>query len=67
MEVIRDSDYLDHFVPLVHILDTELGICGTAIIVFHDRVTYINRISGLDVVKEMGHIEAYRRDVVIRM
>ena len=42
----------------MHVLDPELGIGSTTIIILYDRIADVNRVSGLDMVKEMSHIEA---------
>ena len=51
----------------MHVIDSVLSVCRAAIVVFDNRIAYINRISCLDMVKEVGHIEAYCRDVMVWM
>ena len=58
---------LHQFVAFVEIPDAELGVGSAAIVVLYDRVADVDRIAGLDVIEEVGHIEGNRRDMVIRM
>ena len=58
---------LNHFVTLVHVLDAELGICRTSVVILYNRVTYIYRVTGLDMVEEISHVERYGRDMMVRM
>lgn len=51
----------------MHILYAELGICSTPVVVLHDRIADVDRISGLDMVEEISHIECDGRDMMIRM
>jgi hypothetical protein len=51
----------------VHILDAELGVGRSSIIILYDGVAYIDGIAGLDMVKEISHIEGDGRDMMVRM
>lgn len=64
---ISNNGNLNQFIPLVKVLDAELGISRATVIVLNDRIADINRIAGLDVVEEISHVECYRGDVVIRV
>ena len=62
---ISNNGNLNQFIPLVKVLDAELGISRATVIVLNDRIADVNRIAGLDVVEEICHIECYRGDVVV--
>ena len=62
---ISNNGNLNQFVPLVKVLDAELGISRATVIVLNDRIADVNRIAGLDVVEEICHVECYRGDVVV--
>ena len=47
----------------MHVLYAELCIGCSSIVVFYDRVAYINRVTGLDMIEEISHIEGYCRNV----
>ena len=51
----------------MEVLDTELSIGSSAIVVFHYAVADIYGVSGLDMVEVVGHIEGNGRDVVVWM
>ena len=51
----------------MHVFDAELGIGCASIVVLDDRVADIYRITCLDVVKEVGHIEGDCRNMVVRV
>ena len=62
---ISNNGNLNQFIPLVKVLDAELGISRATVIVLNDRIADVNRIAGLDVVEEICHVECYRGDVVV--
>ena len=62
---ISNNGNLNQFIPLVKVLDAELGISRATVIVLNNRIADVNRIAGLDVVEEICHVECYRRDVVV--
>ena len=58
---------LHQFLAFAEVLYAELGVGGAAVVVFHYRIADIDRVAGLDVVEEVGHVERYCRDVMVRM
>ena len=56
---------LYQFVAFAEIFDAELGVGGATIVVFYDGVADIDRVAGLDVVEEVGHVEGDGRDVMV--
>ena len=58
---------LYQFIAFAEVFDAELGVGGATIVVFYDGVADIDRVAGLDVVEEVGHVEGDGGDVVIRM
>ena len=58
---------LNKLVPFVKVLDTELSVGCASVIVFDDGIADIDRISGLDMVEIVGHIECDGRNMMVRM
>lgn len=50
---------LQEFLSFVEVFDAELSVGCAAIVVFYDTVAYIHRITRLDVVEVVSHIESY--------
>ncbi len=50
---------LNQFVSFAEVLDAELGAGCAAVVVLHDGIADIYRITGLDVVEIVSHIECY--------
>ena len=59
----RKNSY--HLISLSHILDSELDIGCSSVIVLNDGIAHVKRITELDVIKEFRHIEAYGGYMVI--
>ena len=55
----------DDILALVKVLQAELDIGIPPVVVFDDGVADVERIAGLDVFVEIGHIEGYGRNLVI--
>ena len=45
----------------------KLGVGCATIVVLYDTIADIDRVTGLDVVEVVGHIEGYRRNVMVRL
>ena len=56
---------LNKFVALPHIFEPQLERRGAAVEVFDDGVAHVNRVAGLDMVVEFGHVEADGGDLAV--
>ena len=59
--------FLYQFLAFVEIFNAQLSVGCATIIILYDAVAHIYRITGLDMVEEVCHIEGNRRDMVVRM
>jgi len=51
----------------VEVFYAKLGVGCATIVVLHYTIADIDRVTGLDVVEVVGHIEGYRRNVMVRL
>ena len=69
-EVKIDKDVevaLHQFLTFVEIFNAQLSVGCATIIILYDAVAHIYRITGLDMVEEVSHVEGNGGDVVVRM
>ena len=58
---------LKDIVAFAEIFDAKLSVGSATIIILDNRITDIDRITGLDMIEIRSHIEGNRRDMVIWM